>query len=302
MPLYFFLSGLFFKTYGGFFDLALRKFNKIIVPAFSFVIFGFLFFLIVAPALGHITVEGAVSLIVETIKGGRTFNHPMWFLVSLFWTNLIFCLLRISVRNGILLAVMVCALGFFGYYAHLHDFANPCWIVSSLSALPYFYLGYAANRTPLLYPGKYDRFSLPAGILLTLVALVLSVSSGNPHIDFANNEFTANAAICYLAGILVVSGILLICKKIRRLPFISYIGRYSIMILGLHVPMLLPVRLLGNGHISPEAVSWLAFIFSIGVSAACIPLLKRYLPEFTAQKDLIHPHPFSLRHILRTKA
>ena len=32
MPLYFFLSGLFFKSYAGFFDFCLRKVNKLLIP------------------------------------------------------------------------------------------------------------------------------------------------------------------------------------------------------------------------------------------------------------------------------
>ena len=38
MPLYFFLSGLFFKEYAGFFDFCKRKINKLLIPfAFFFV-------------------------------------------------------------------------------------------------------------------------------------------------------------------------------------------------------------------------------------------------------------------------
>lgn len=36
MPLYFFLSGLFFKEYEGFFGFSLRKVNKLLIPFFFF--------------------------------------------------------------------------------------------------------------------------------------------------------------------------------------------------------------------------------------------------------------------------
>lgn len=38
MPLYYFLSGLFFKTYRGFFDFVLKKINKLLIP-FAFFIY-----------------------------------------------------------------------------------------------------------------------------------------------------------------------------------------------------------------------------------------------------------------------
>ena len=36
MPLYYFLSGLFFKPYNGFFNFAIRKANKLLIPFFFF--------------------------------------------------------------------------------------------------------------------------------------------------------------------------------------------------------------------------------------------------------------------------
>ena len=36
MPLYYFLSGCFFKAYGGFWDFVKRKTNKLLIPFFFF--------------------------------------------------------------------------------------------------------------------------------------------------------------------------------------------------------------------------------------------------------------------------
>ncbi|MBR6489715.1 MAG: acyltransferase family protein, partial [Muribaculaceae bacterium] len=40
IPMYFFLSGLFFKLYDGFFDFARRKINNIIIPLIFFLLLG----------------------------------------------------------------------------------------------------------------------------------------------------------------------------------------------------------------------------------------------------------------------
>ncbi|MBR6078396.1 MAG: acyltransferase family protein [Paludibacteraceae bacterium] len=61
MPLYYFLSGLFFKTYGSFADFTIKKINRLIIPM--------VFFYAIGKALGHL-------------------NVPYWFLLSLFEVNI----------------------------------------------------------------------------------------------------------------------------------------------------------------------------------------------------------------------
>ena len=42
MPLYYFLSGIFFKDYSGFIDFSIRKINKLIVPYLFFFLAGYI--------------------------------------------------------------------------------------------------------------------------------------------------------------------------------------------------------------------------------------------------------------------
>ena len=67
MPLYFFISGIFFKSYEGLFGFVIRKINKLIIPFLFFYISSFLLKYIVwkiAPGVFHLPVSWKELLIV----------------------------------------------------------------------------------------------------------------------------------------------------------------------------------------------------------------------------------------------
>ena len=113
-PLYFALSGLFFKDYGGFMQFLVRKTNKILVP--------FLFFYICSYAIFYLCNLLFPGLIVSDARGildvftqVQYFNGPIWFLLALFWCNIAFCLISLNVRNEVIRAFLVLALFAVGY-------------------------------------------------------------------------------------------------------------------------------------------------------------------------------------------
>ena len=92
MPLYYFLSGLFFKPYNGFFNFAIRKANKLLIPFFFF-------YFCTGVIVPFILQELNVDMGIKSVIGWHSFidfynekftNIPLWFLLSLFETNIIF--------------------------------------------------------------------------------------------------------------------------------------------------------------------------------------------------------------------
>ena len=91
IPMYFFLSGLFFKLYDGFFDFARKKINNIIVPLILFLIIGAIYYFCRNLIGSHFSVAKALELMpLNPIKN----NTPTWFLVVLFEVNIIYYLLQ----------------------------------------------------------------------------------------------------------------------------------------------------------------------------------------------------------------
>ena len=77
MPLYFILSGLFFKRYKNFMEFTLKKVNKLLIP--------FLFFLLFTSILPA-TIHHKSTLLLECnyfFLNGPVYNYPIWFLLCL---------------------------------------------------------------------------------------------------------------------------------------------------------------------------------------------------------------------------
>ena len=89
MPLYFILSGLFFKQYEGFAGFLKRKTNKLLIP--------FLFFLITTSVIPFAVINHESSLkLFFTDMNGPVYNFAIWFLLCLFEINILFYLIQLT--------------------------------------------------------------------------------------------------------------------------------------------------------------------------------------------------------------
>ena len=88
---------------------------------------------------------------------------------------------------------------------------------------------------------------------------------------------TAQRMIGGASGVIVLVAI---CEKIGSLPYISYVGRYSIILLVTHEPL---IRILSTMQISiPVMIPLILTSYLI-----IIPLMIKLLPHVTAQKPVI---------------
>ena len=81
--------------------------------------------------------------------------------------------------------------------------------------------------------------------------------------------------------------VLLLSKIFGKVPLLSYIGRYSIIVLCTHVYVIHLVINCMTGITDTRFALPAVFIVSVLVCAMLIPVFKKYLACFTAQKDLI---------------
>ena len=264
MPLYVFLSGLFFKTYGGILQLMYKKTKKLLIPFFFF----YLTTSVLLPILAH----NLLGINFETGQDWRLLyafltyhdfpNIPLWFLWGLFMLNVAFYVLHRFIKSDILLGLCCFVLGIvLGKILSL-----PASISKAFVYIFYFYLGYMATRHDII--GRLPvRKALP-------LALLLFVALGffNPASDVL---LYIQQTLLSVAGVLAL---LLLCKVIKHLPYISYVGRYSIMLLVTHEPL---IRLLDVVHIGNPYVCFLILTASY---LLIIPFMRRYMPYVTAQK------------------
>ena len=305
MPLYFLLSGLFFKTYDGFSDFSLRKVNKLLVPLIFF-------------NLIYIVIR-LVSLSLNGFGNKSWFDYmsPTWFLIALFSLNIIFYLLFI-ISNSLFQnskGKMICLFsfslltGFIGLF--IGETEKPLsFFCCSLTVTPFFFLGYfLKNATDYFYQKSVSIRDI--GYLLLLVLLSLTIlffrnSESITELGFATNKVSTPSVVYYFGsigvlGILVFSKILYHYFQFSKKFVVSYVGRYSVIVLCTHYIILFVFHKIMVG-MAIDAMLRRVIIFATIVVFeyfVVIPLCVKYLPKFCAQEDLI---PLSiLKKIVKKK-
>ena len=284
MPLYFILSGLFFKDYqGGIREFLLRKVNRILVP--------YLFFFLLLRGSSWL-VRNYTSFASTGVNIDSIWS-PLWFLRCLFIMNIIFALTYYGVRRltsdrltqDILLGISMFAFGIAGYYTG----DVPLNIGSAMTSMPLLWAGFILNRRLNVLQKRIPWWWALASSLCLFVMLHFTYMG---ELYFFRNTYSSPLPILYITGFSGSLAILLLSSVVKRLPVISYIGRYSIIVLCTHrviitllvaVRHFLPEPFQQTGHI--ESLIFLAI--TIAFSMLCCWLLKKHLPWLTAQEDLL---------------
>lgn len=279
MPLYFFLSGLFFKTYGRYLEFLRRKTNKLLIPFLVFAILGIAFSL----------------AFPEKLPNQRTWQNlypflPVWFLWCLFLMNNIFYLLQnIAQGQKWLVYASVLFLGVIGFHSG-QNVIHVLHLRTALTAMPFFVAGYAVrNHTSFLTRrARKKELLLVALAIALLYALVVWV--GKAQVLYVNNVYKVPIWALYLGGGLGIYAILTLSKILRHVPVVSYLGRYSIIVLITHYPLIYLVsknwnRLLFHGFKGYCALEELVLLACIEVPI--VFFCKKYLPWIFAQKDVV---------------
>ena len=282
MPLYFILSGLFFKPYEGFGGFLRRKTNKLLIP--------FLFFYL-------------ISVIMMTALSTHTFwywlgsfiyreefdNVPIWFLFCLFEVNVIFYSLTLlsqktnHPKGSLLVFCAFCGLlGMFLSWRKINLYA---FLDSALSAIPFFFTGWYLGRESNLLR-RPIKVSL--GCLIIAISLLFVVLFAG-FVDYKSNTFSDKAYLtAYPCGIVGTLMVLTIAKLVNKLPLVSYWGRYSIIVLCTHMPIYQALgRVLDYVGITGGWGFVVDFLGTMLIELAVIPFCIRFLPYVTAQKDVL---------------
>ena len=147
-------------------------------------------------------------------------------------------------------------------------------------------------------PGGRKRIvfiDLAKGVCIILVVLLFAavaavtycVLNGTPFIDFRSNVYQGNIAEIYLVAVVLVIALLLICKAVEWLPLVSYIGRYSVIVLCCHAIFIDYAYLPYYFCVGRDVTALESVVISWILCWLCIPVLKTFMPYITAQKDLI---------------
>lgn len=293
MPLYFVLSGLFFKTYDGLIPFIKKKTNKLIIPF----LFTFLCIIIPAEVVLHL-VQGTEFTLSELVigSGGKLnlgINGAVWFLLCLFFVNIIFYLIFLLTNNqlsGMLALSFLC--GTLGYLLNYFNLTLPIWIDTSLTVVPFFFIGYVMRgHSDVLY-GKMelkDYISCVLSLLLLVGVFFYDEWEGRSIIIFGDNKFDIGVLSLILGGVSGTYFVLMVSKYIQHVPLVSYLGRYSIVVLLTHLLYLFLFRnLLFQMGVNQDSNVLNLFLF-FSIMFLELPTIKfcvKFLPYCFAQKDI----------------
>ena len=284
IPLYFILSGLFFKDYGSFRNFLKKKVNNILIPFLFFYVVSYLIYYIIRLFVPNLYIANA-SGILDVFTQRNLFNGPLWFLLCLFWTNAYFCIISLIFNKERYRAIIVLIIGVLGAILLERNVFLPMYLDVAMRALPIFYIGFILKHTPILYPNAYDRYNLLFAVILFAITGLMFLYT-HPSVPFESTTWEGGI-LGYIISTAGVLSLFMICKMIKHIPYVSYFGRYSIIVLCTHHliyrPILLCLSFLLTNYV---LVTWCTFGMTLVVTYYLIPLCIKYIPYVTAQKNI----------------
>ena len=239
IPLFFLISGYFFKPYDKTFSLLAIKARQLLIPylfVMSAVIFIYIFRNFFDGYNVIDTLTGIKDYIIGYLYGSGYIDNvlgyhieivgPIWFCLALFWN---FILLNCILKNKYpLFYILLCFV--VGYWSSQYVWL-PFSIQSSLTSLLFFYLGYIAKQQNILSKRVCISHTLPLlciwGIGLSYGGQFLIVQ--NYSVSLINDIIVALAA-CYL--------VLLYCRWLenntKSAKIMAFLGKYTIVMLCFH--------------------------------------------------------------------
>lgn len=280
MPLFFFLSGYTFKVKDCLKDSIKKMFRKLIVP---YLIYNIIFLLL------DVILFGLSSEIVhgdwEDMLSGQGSFGVIWFLLSLFWVQLIYlfvCLFVSAITNNyknIVLAEIVMVLVLLGDFVATYYKMDLYKIVTSLVAVGFFYLGNIFMKQGMME--KIKKMSII--FLFFIVNIVLGYI--NLHLYGTRIEVSGaiynNLLITYLAaiaGIIFVNGI---SEKLSEMNFwvirsLKYIGKHSLyfFVLTAYIPVRM-MQILEGTELDNPFIKILSKILGFVLTFVIVELLSK---------------------------
>ena len=283
MPIFLVISGILSKPQGISFAFINKKIKRLIIP---FVLI-YSIFSVIIPSL-YIISDTPCPLIINngiTIRrllGDFIFNDcqiingPLWFLLSLFEIQILFALFSMSANKSYmyLFSFLCGVIGLSLSYYSINLYAS---IDNALTCLPYYALGYYMKNDSNLITAINNPNSRK-GIYFLLSAFICFFTKS--HIEYHRNIiydysfFTAH--ICGITGTLML---ILLAYALKKMSFINYLGRNSIIILCSHFII---IKLSADlFHIGCPATYFSSlFIVVICSQLAIIPFCKKYMSAF----------------------
>lgn len=239
IPLFFFVSGFVFKPKNNF-EFIRDKFKRILLPFYvfstiTFIIYYFTHFPDAGSAIKDFLIGTLLGIASEDYL---SWNVALWFLPSLFFTNILFNILDdFSNKNRDILAFALFLISLLILKERTWTFL-PFHVGSALLMVPFFIFGSWLKKDYskiVKILKRNNRLVLAISLLLTLVGI--SISSFNSGDSDVRLHMIGDVFFFYLGALITVIGLLIFARFIKYKVLI-WLGLNSLLIMCVHIQLM----------------------------------------------------------------
>ncbi|MBC2021423.1 acyltransferase family protein [Listeria booriae] len=266
MPLFLFLSGYLYKQKDIRFLAFLRKKSKrLLVPFFLFQTVTFLVVNGLSFLASHKLYESPTALWKHFfyLDGDVGFNTPLWFLVVLFFVEILFYLFMQMRKGQLIVIILFCALAImFSEQEGMRIFLG--FQIVPLSWL-FYYFGFKCKAWGLLVHKRWHNWYVLLVMSLIYVLIVFYLNNAQ-IVGFRSNNI-GNLFIFMVGALLGIYTFCILCQKIGKSALWGNFGRHSMIIMGTHYFFLIfyanTWRLITHETIQQVYPVWTSLLLSV---------------------------------------
>ena len=240
IPLFIVISSFYLPKTLNFKDLKTR-FHKIILPYLIWSLFLFAFWVLFAKNIGESSSKN-LSIVKNLIgifyaQGGSQFMDwgiPMWFLPMIFCNFLFYFLITKITENYLYRFALGCV---FSFVTSLYRFDYPWSLNIALVVLVFTFFGQFLYQNINLIKQKQATWLIIISFTLQYFLLDL-----NSQVSVCYSEF-GNYFLFVFTSCSAIIGYILFFKYFINISFLAFIGKFTILILALHLSVLAFIKL-----------------------------------------------------------
>lgn len=284
LPAFFFCSGLFFTTAGGFRRFMVKKTNMLVVPFVFFFLISLILISLFPPEYYYNVDWNSAAFYVDILY--RPYSLATWFLWAILWTFLIYYVIVSISKSLIVQLVLVSCVWLLGcFFNDRYRFAESGlgWILfsthlpASMMALPFMFAGHRLRMAGILGWRPVNWITCCLAIAGLGICFALSAPGDISY-------FTGSFGISHFSHLIAAFGGILflwvVCMKLQRFPVLSVMGEFSLIVLCVHF---FGIHLSTGLGITGQTAR---LLFALAFSFAGIWLLPKYLPWVIGRKPL----------------
>jgi len=291
IPLFFFISGIFFRPYEPKVFIK-KKINQLIVPTMFFYVLYCLYYLALWIGKNH-GLSGfdyrELFGIFGLYSGSEAFiiNPPLWFIFALLDIQFVMYALVKLIHQKWAIFIISLVISIIGVL-WLYHLPTPFMISRSTPYFIYFALGYLCGMPLLRIIDKGHGRDYWILLGLSTLAFLFSIIAIYVYGNISDGQFGVLDYMAILSFIIILVFLMQKLYRYKICDVFNFFGRNTFVLLGVH-EMLLTIMLIGVNHIFGENNLLLGIIQVILVLCITYPLTlwcNKYIPKFIGKQDL----------------